>query len=183
MQGIWCPGALWHQLYSRANEHKDTHIWSNHSACGLVRRSRRARGRTQREKERPKTAPLYIWLGDGQWNTADIFVRGLGRAKPRERNGGKGNNSRRKKRRNFRRTFFPTSASLKKNPAPRSSGATASASTTMSLPTPARTIFFIASVATPLSRRTRIVAFRILFHHPQHKNQHPSERDTKPHDA
>lgn len=61
-----------------------------------------------------------------------------------------------------KRTFFPTSSSLKKKPAPRSSSATSSPSTITSFPIPANTIFLIASVATPRRRTTRIVALLIL---------------------
>lgn len=62
----------------------------------------------------------------------------------------------------FPLTFFPTSSSLKKNPAPRSSAETSWSSTMINFPIPAKTMFLIASVATPLRRTTSIVAFRIL---------------------
>lgn len=61
-----------------------------------------------------------------------------------------------------RRTFFPTSPSLKKNPAPRSSSEISPPSTSISLPIPASTIFFIVSVAVPRSCTTQMVALRIL---------------------
>jgi len=59
-------------------------------------------------------------------------------------------------------TFCPTSSSLKKNPAPRSSSLTISSSTITNFPIPAKTIFFIASVATPRRFTTRMAAFLIL---------------------
>lgn len=59
-------------------------------------------------------------------------------------------------------TFFPTSSSRKKNPAPRSSGETVSGSATTNLPIPAKTMFLIVSVAVPFSVMIRIAAFRIL---------------------
>lgn len=61
-----------------------------------------------------------------------------------------------------RHTFCPTSSSRKKKPAPRSSSDTFSVSTTSNFPMPARTIFLMASVATPFNRNTSMAAFRIL---------------------
>ena len=63
-----------------------------------------------------------------------------------------------------RLTFLPTSSSRKKKPAPRSSSETLSPSEMINLPIPARTMFLIASVATPRSRIMRMVALRILHH-------------------
>lgn len=63
-----------------------------------------------------------------------------------------------------RLTFFPTSLSRKKKPAPKSSSCTFSESIMMSLPIPARTIFLISSVATPRKLMTQMQAFRILKH-------------------